>query len=225
MTREEERQALQIRLGQVLSKYGRNAQDGDYYLREEDVGSHELKVQLFADVMTVELVEEVMALLSDVSDEWHVSFVAANLDGTDVIPPAGVKISRFALTGIPEIKYSTEEVSELEALYAAFEKLLSARGKSDPFGKGDYWIVDDGWVRHSHKVCIFDIGFLSPELVTDVQHLLRRDFPACVLWFQIEVSEPGVEIPTTGIRVFADRVEQDWDRGLLRSIFKDRFLW
>ena len=85
--------------------------------------------------------------------------------------------------------------------------------------------MDDGWVKHSHKVCIFRIDFLSPDLVAEVQQLLRADFPACVIWFQIEVVEPGVEVPLPGMRVYADRIEQDWDRDLLRSIFKDRFPW
>ena len=80
-------------------------------------------------------------------------------------------------------------------------------------------------MRHSHKVCIFNIGFLSPELTADVQRLLRRDFPGCVVWFQIEVIEPGIEVPLPGMRVFADRVEQDWDRDLLRSIFQEPFRW
>lgn len=80
-------------------------------------------------------------------------------------------------------------------------------------------------MKHSHKVCIFRIDFLSPDLVAEVQQLLRADFPACVIWFQIEVVEPGVEVPLLGMRVYADRIEQDWDRDLLRSIFKDRFPW
>jgi len=54
---------------------------------------------------------------------------------------------------------------------------------------------------------------------------LRRDFPGCVVWFQIEVIEPGIEVPLPGMRVFADRVEQDWDRDLLRSIFQEPFRW
>jgi hypothetical protein len=85
--------------------------------------------------------------------------------------------------------------------------------------------IDDGWVQRSHKVCIFNISFLTPQLATEVQQLLKQDCPTGVVWFQIEVEEPGVEVPLPGIRVFVDRIEHDWDRDKLRSILGDRFAW
>jgi hypothetical protein len=174
--------------------------------------------------MTIELIEAVMEVLSD-HTEWTVSFISTHPDGTDMSPTHGLKVTWTGLFPIPPIVWTEEESSEVEALYKALEKLLATRGVSSPFGKGDYWVVDDGWVKHSHKVCIFRIDFLSPALVEEVQQLLRKDFPVCVIWLQIELSEPGLEVPTRGMRVYADHTEQDWDRDLLRSIFKDRFLW
>ncbi len=171
MSRKQEWTALRSRLTEVLSQFGPNASEGgDYYIVEEDSGTYELKVKTFARfLLPPELVEEICEVLEDYSSKWSVSLVQVHNDGTDVTPVGGAKIS--ALGGvemIPPGEYSPEEVSELKGLYDSLEKLLGARGTSDPFGNGDYWIVDDGWVRHSHKVCIFNIGFLSPELTADV---------------------------------------------------------
>jgi hypothetical protein len=223
--REDDWRTLRGRIREVLSRFGRHERSGgEFYLVDEDAGRHDLKVQLFTDALTIGLIEAIQAVLSE-HDGWTVSFVETDQDGTDMSPLAGVQVTRWGIFPIPPIVWTEEESSEVETLYKALEKLLGARGVSNPFGEGDYWVVDDGWVKHSHKVCIFRIDFLSPALAAEVQQLLRTDFPACVIWFQIEVVEPGAEVPLAGLRVYADRIEQDWDRDLLRSIFKDRFLW
>jgi hypothetical protein len=125
----------------------------------------------------------------------------------------------------PPVEISQEEDRDTRKLYHSFEQLLAAHGTSNAFGEGDYWIVDDSWMPLSHKVCIFNIELLTPQLVDEVQRLLKNKFPACHLWFQIEVTEPGAEVPLPGIRVFPDRIEHDWDRDKLRSIFTSRFRW
>jgi hypothetical protein len=101
--------------------------------------------------------------------------------------------------------------------------LLSAHGKSNAFGESDYRIVDDSWVPRSHKICIFKIEFLTPHLASEVQQLMKDRFPTSQIWFQIEVAEPGISIPLPGLRVFADRIEQDWNRLEMASMFKGRF--
>ena len=216
--REEDWRTVHERIREVLPK------GDEFHPVDADTGTHDLKVQIFANALTVELIEAIQEVLSDY-DGWTVSFIGANSDGTDVSPLGGVKVTRFGVFPIPPIIWTEEESREVQALYEALEKLLAAQGVSNPFGEGDYWVVDDGWVKHSHKVCIFRMDFLSPDLVAELQKLLQKDFPACVIWFQIEVAEPGVEVPFEGMRVYADHTEQDWDRDLLRSIFKDRFLW
>jgi len=225
-SREEQWRAIQGRLREILSRYGRNTPQSDYCLIAEDSGTYEQKVLVFfRDVVTPELLEAIENSLFGYSRKWRVLMLAANKDGTEVTPPTGLKVSSIGLEVLPPEEISPEEDRDTRALYASLEQLLGARGTSNAFGEGDYWIVDDSWVPRSHKVCIFNIEFLTPQLVEEVQQLLKQNFPACVVWFQIEVVEPGVPIPLPGIRVFADRIEQDWDRDNMRSLFKDRFLW
>jgi hypothetical protein len=45
------------------------------------------------------------------------------------------------------------------------------------------------------------------------------------MWIQIDAEAPGVEVPMEGIRVYADRIEEDWNRDKLRATFKDKFKW
>jgi hypothetical protein len=225
-SREEEWRAIQGRLRELLSRHGRNGPQGDYYLIDKDSGTYEQKVLVFCrDVVSPDLLAAIENSLLDYSRDGRVLMLAASKDGTEVTPPTGLKVSAIGLEVLPREEISPEEDRDTRALYASLEQLLGTRGTSNAFGKGDYWIVDDSWVPRSHKVCIFNIEFLTQQLAQEVQLLLKQKFLACQVWFQIEVVEPGVPIPLPGIRVFADRIEQDWDRDKMRSTFKNRFLW
>ena len=225
-SRREEWSALQGGLSEILSSRGRNGPESDYQLVAEDFGTFEQKVLVFyRDVITPELVETIQDLLSRYSRKWRVQMLAANRDGSQVIPPTGLEVSAVGMWALPREKISAEEDRETKELYLCLEELLSGQGKGNAFGQGDYWIVDDSWVPRSHKVCIFNIEFFTPQLARNVQQLLKEKFPACQVWFQIEVVEPGIPIPLPGVRIFADRIEQDWNRLEMKSMFKDRFSW
>ena len=234
--REEEWRAIQARLGELLARRGLSVPNGRCQLVDQDSGTFEQKVRVFFEdhedglsddeaEAHSDLLQAVWDLLWDYSREWRVSFVVTRKDGTETIPPRGVRVSTNGPEVFPPVEVSPEDARQTRELYDALEQLLAAHGTSNAFGEGDYWIVDDSWVPLSHKVCIFNIEFLTPQLVGEVQHLLKDKFPACHLWFQIEVREPGAEVPLPGIRVFPDRMEHDWDRDKLRSIFTDRFRW
>jgi hypothetical protein len=227
ISREQEWRAIQARVRQLLAEHGRNDREGgDYHLVDQDLGTYEQKVLVFfKDALTPGLLEAVSDSLWDYSRDWRISFVEANKDGTEMIPPSGLKVSAYGPQPLLPPQISPEADRETQALYESLSQLLSRRGTSDAFGKGDYWIVDDGWVPRSHKVCVFNVQFLTPQLAQEVQRLLSQKFPECTVWFQIEVAEPGVDVPLPGIRVFADRIEHDWDLDKLRSIFKERFRW
>src|SRR5207253_9539012 len=98
--------------------------------------------------------------------------------------------------------------------------LFSARGTQYK----DYWLQDDNWPLLLHNIYVVNIEFLTPGLIYEVQQLLKKRFPTCVLWVQIGTGEPFEDV-RVAMRVFADRIEEDWDRDTLRAIFKDRFKW
>ncbi len=113
-SRSEEWLALQAQIADLLSRHGRNArQDGDYCLIDRDFGTYEQKVLVFfKDALSPELVEATENLLSNYSREWHVSFVEANKDGTEMVPPGGLKVSAYGLELLQRAKVSPEEDRE-----------------------------------------------------------------------------------------------------------------
>ena len=48
-------------------------------------------------------------------------------------------------------------------------RALDRFGKKDPFGDGDYWLVDDNWGRRAQQVEIQNLNFLQPEIIKALQ--------------------------------------------------------
>jgi hypothetical protein len=226
-SRKLEGRAIRQKLKELLAKCGRNAREGgDYYIVEADAGTHEQKVLLFHDrVLNKQTIKAVSKMLEDYSMDWSVQFLEANKDGTEVTPEAGVEVCSHDLVmdiypfRTPEQEKDWETTAEL---FDELVPLFAAHGTDNAFGKGDYYLLDYDWAPLSHKIYINDIEFLTPNLVKEVQQVLKR-FSACVLWMQIDAQAPGVDVPREGIIVHADRVEEHWNRDTLRAIFKDKF--
>jgi hypothetical protein len=72
--------------------------------------------------------------------------------------------------------------------------LLLQAGNESPYGEGDFWIVDDDWGGHLHKVCVYRIGFITRMLVDEVP-VLARDFPDWGVMFQLEIKGAPGEFP------------------------------
>jgi hypothetical protein len=224
-SRVEEWLAIQERLRQLLAQQG-SGSGSSFQLIEEDCGTYEQKILVFSSAaLSATLVEAVEALLSGYSPSWQVLMLMTGEDRKELSPPTGLRVSSIALEVLPPREISEAEDRDTRELYTSLDELLGKHGKSNAFGDGDYWIVDDSWVPCSHKVCVFQIEFLTPQLAMEVRQLLEERFPTCQVWFQIEVDEPGVPIPLPGIRVFSNRVEQDWNGSEMRAMFKDGFLW
>jgi hypothetical protein len=112
-----------------------------------------------------------------------------------------------------------------EQLYEELVPFFAARGTDNAFGGGDYWLWDDKWVPLSHRIHINNIEFLTPTLIDEIQQILKRRYPNCTMFIQIDADAPGIDVPCEGIIVHADRIEEHWNRDTLRAIFKDRFKW
>lgn len=224
--RKEEWRQLQAQIGAILVSHGRNALGGDYYLVPDDRGTYDQKVLVFfRDALNPELLQAVSETLWRCSPNWRISFVEAHPNGTELDPPGGFKVTANGPEPLHALEMSSSAKCETQAMYDELGELLAQYGKSDPFGNGDFWIVDDKWGSSSHVVCIFNISFLTPQLATEVQRLLQGRFPAGRVRFQIEVLEPNIEIPLPGIRVLAGEIIEDWDRAKMKANFGNRFRW
>jgi hypothetical protein len=224
--RKKEWRQLQTQLSEILVRHGRNALGGDYYLVPDDHETYDQKVLVFfRDALTPELLQAVSETLWRCSPSWRVSFVEAHSNGTELDPPGGFKVSANGPEPLHASKMSPDAKRETQALYDELGELLAQHGKSDPFGNGDFWIVEDKWGSLSHVVCIFNISFLTPQLAMEVQRLLQGKFPSGRVQFQIEVVEPNIEIPLPGIRILANEIVEDWSRRKMQSIFGNGFKW
>ena len=123
----------------------------------------------------------------------------------------------------------SEQSKQWTELYEQLRALLSAHGKESPFGRADFWLVDDNWGGNLQKVSVFNIAFLTPELAKRVQELVAS--PAFTGWgvmFALELEyegEPVRTVPPDGIFVYSDRIEEAWDRDSLRAVFGRSFAW
>ena len=103
-------------------------------------------------------------------------------------------------------------------LYLSLGEVLSQFGREDPYGNGDYWLVDDDYGDTAHKVCVSRIAFLSPELIVAVQRALT-DLPDWSVLLQIDEQSDGAPASSTGVTVFFGGVEP---HGALSVEAKDR---
>lgn len=99
------------------------------------------------------------------------------------------------------------------AVYDSLSESVAKLGVEDPYGKGDYWVVDDDYGDATQKICVHRKSFLVPELLTAIQASLRS-FPGWRVMLQIEFPIKGVPANFSGLVVHAQAIEEHWDRTL-----------
>lgn len=114
---------------------------------------------------------------------------------------------------------------EWAQLYERLRGVLRQRGAEDPSGRaGDFWLVDDDWGTPQHKVVVFNLAIVTPQLAGEIQQLLAGRSYAWEVWFQLELRDRQGGDPL-GIIVMADRVEELWDRIALQHDLPNAFRW
>ena len=63
---------------------------------------------------------------------------------------------------------------EWKRLYVSLEATLSAHGKNDPFGDGDYFLIDDDYGTYQHKIECSKASFFRSGALEGTQALLRK---------------------------------------------------
>ncbi len=122
-----------------------------------------------------------------------------------------------------------EQARQWSELYEKLRILLASHGTESPFGRSDFWLVDDNWGGNLHKVSVFNIAFVTPTLAKKVQELLARvPFEGWSVMFALELEHQGEPVRTVapeGIIVYADRIDETWDRERLKALFGQSFAW
>jgi hypothetical protein len=106
---------------------------------------------------------------------------------------------------------------EWEALYQLVVKTMAKWGVDEPFGKGDYLIVDDNDRWFCQKLEVQNLKIFRVEVIKTLQGLLE-DFPNWTIILAVDVL--GQEHwPSMGVTIRAHEIID----GLLRNYLPEEF--
>jgi hypothetical protein len=118
-----------------------------------------------------------------------------------------------------------QPADEWQALYAELRTLLAMYGREDPYGEGDFWLVDDDWGGPQQKVCMFNASFITPALCRQVQGLLGKYLQAWKVIFAFDKPDPRRHPEDLGLTVTKSGIEEHWDAQRMAGAFGAEFRW
>ena len=121
--------------------------------------------------------------------------------------------------------HDKRQAKEWEALYEELGALLEKRGTQDPYGHGDFWIVDDNYGTPQHKVCVTRISFLTRPLAVEVQRVLRKYSLAWEVLFSLDKAELRPTPEDLGVLVRKSDIQEHWNTKRMQKAFGKEFRW
>ena len=112
---------------------------------------------------------------------------------------------------------SAEQDTEWRLLYAKLSGLLESAGDPDPYGEGDYWLVDDDWGSKQHKLCVFRIEAMTTTLVEEIQKILKPFGPEWEVLVALELKDKRYTGGPEGMVITAQAARELWNRRLLKE--------
>jgi hypothetical protein len=107
-----------------------------------------------------------------------------------------------------------------KSLHDRMTETLDRFGKKDPFGKGDYWLVDDNWGQYRHQLEIQNLLLFRPHVIRSLQALLA-EYPNWRITVQVAVPGKEEEWPGMGIIVYHDKIVDELQRSYLPPEFRE----
>ncbi|MBL8836215.1 MAG: hypothetical protein JNL66_08225 [Alphaproteobacteria bacterium] len=123
------------------------------------------------------------------------------------------------------VTVATQRRREWRRLHRALIALMAPLGRDDILDPCDYFVVTDDMGGFDHKICIFRMELLTPDLARQVQALLRARFPRWSVLIQPEIENAARPIPTKGIRVYPNFIATAWNARQLRRDLGSTFTW
>lgn len=113
-----------------------------------------------------------------------------------------------------------EQARDWQLLHDGVTQIFDGYGVKDPFGKGDYWLLDENWGRHSQQIEFMNLDLFQPVIISALQGLLEQFLD----WYiTIRVAVPGKEDewPGMGVIIYRDRIIDDLNRDFLPARFRN----
>ena len=118
----------------------------------------------------------------------------------------------------------TRRAAEWQVLHDRITKLLDQFGKKDPFGRGDYWLVDDDWGDYRQKLEVQTLSLLQPRVIKLLQAQLAG-YSDWEIMFRVDVVGKENEWPAMGLIIHENEIVDDLHREFLPEEFRDRRGW
>lgn len=113
-------------------------------------------------------------------------------------------------------KYSQDEWT---ILYNAVSEVCKKFGKEDPYGHGDYWVVDDNWGGASQKIIVATPKFLKKKLVSELSEAIKKtNLLGAEIVIALDMDLPRGKINNMGLIVDSQGVIEQWDIERIREI-------
>jgi hypothetical protein len=117
------------------------------------------------------------------------------------------------------------QAMEWEALFAELAGLLEGYGTQDPYGDGDFWIVDDNYGSAQHKVCVTRLMFLTRPVAVEVQRVLRKYSLPWEVLFSLDKAEMRPSEDDLGVLVRKSDSKEYWNVERMKKAFGNEFRW
>jgi hypothetical protein len=114
----------------------------------------------------------------------------------------------------------TRRAAEWQVLHDRITKLLDQFGKKDPFGRGDYWLVDDDWGDYRQKLEVQTLSLLQPRVIKLLQAQLAG-YSDWEIMFRVDVVGKENEWPAMGLIIHENEIVDDLHREFLPEEFRD----
>jgi len=114
---------------------------------------------------------------------------------------------------------------EWKILYAAVRQVCAKYGKEDPYGAGDYWVVDDNWGGVSQKLVVTSPTFLTPKLVRELAEcIVKTKLYGAQVLVALDFNLSGRDAaPMMGLIIDSQGATEEWDLKLIRELVGQHF--
>lgn len=114
----------------------------------------------------------------------------------------------------------SEQQRDWQLLHDAITGVLDLHGVKDPFGRGDYWLLDENWGRYSQQLEFQNLDLFQPVLLQALQNLLHP-FPGWYITIRVDVVSETHKWPGMGVIIHRDRIVDDLNRDFLPPRFRN----
>ena len=108
---------------------------------------------------------------------------------------------------------------EWKILYDAVREVCARYGKEDPFGKGDFWVIDDDWGGVTQKIAVYSPRFLSPKLVAELSNCIEKTgLYGAQIVVALDLEIPNEKLPPMmGLLIDSVGATEEWDLQAIRQ--------